>query len=261
MKQVTDMTQGKPSKLILAFALPLILTNVGQQLYMVVDSSIVGRGVGLKALASVGSTDWIYWLILWTIQGLTQGFAVFISRYFGKQDYRNVNKTIVLSTILCTIIGVVMTIIGLLIAKPLLTLLETPNDIIDNATIYLMTMIAGTLIVTAYNMAAAILRAFGDGKSPLIAMLIAACLNIGLDLLFVLVFHFGVFGAAIASVVAQLFSFLFCLIRIRKVEYIQFENNDWKFNSKMTVEMLAFGLPIALQMIVIAISGMALEPQ
>ncbi len=259
MKQVTDMTQGKPSKLILAFALPLILTNVGQQLYMVVDSSIVGHGVGLKALASVGSTDWIYWLILWTIQGLTQGFAVFISRYFGKQDYRNVNKTIVLSTILCTIIGVVMTIIGLLIAKPLLTLLETPNDIIDNATIYLMTMIAGTLIVTAYNMAAAILRAFGDGKSPLIAMLIAACLNIGLDLLFVLVFHFGVFGAAIASVVAQLFSFLFCLIRIRKVEYIQFENNDWKFNSKMTVEMLAFGLPIALQMIVIAISGMALQ--
>jgi len=252
MKQVTDMTQGKPAKLILSFALPLILTNVGQQLYMVVDSSIVGRGVGLKALAAVGSADWTYWLILWTVQGLTQGFAVFISRYFGKHDYRNVNKTIVMSTILCAIVGVFA-------AKPLLMLLKTPNDIIDNATIYLMTMIAGTLIVTAYNMAAAILRAFGDGKSPLIAMLIAACMNVGLDLLFVLVFHLGVFGAAIASVTAQLFSFLFCLIRIRKVEYVQFEKGDWKFNGKMAVEMLAFGLPIALQMIVIAISGMVLQ--
>lgn len=259
MKHVTDMTQGKPTKLILTFALPLILTNVGQQLYMVVDSSIVGRGVGLKALAAVGSTDWTYWLILWTVQGLTQGFAVFISRYFGKHDYRNVNKTIAMSTILCVIIGVVMTIVGLLATKPLLILLKTPGDIIGNATIYLLTMIAGTLIVTAYNMASAILRAFGDGKSPLIAMLIAACLNVGLDMLFVLLFHWGVFGAAIASVMAQLFSFLFCLVRIRKVEYVQFEKGDWKFNGKMAVEMLSFGLPIALQMIVIAISGMVLQ--
>lgn len=259
MEQVTDMTQGKPAKLILSFALPLILTNVGQQLYMVVDSSIVGRGVGLKALAAVGSADWTYWLILWTVQGLTQGFAVFISRYFGKQDYRNVSKTIAMSTILCAIVGIIMTVIGLFAAKPLLMLLKTPHDIIDNATIYLMTMIAGTLIVTAYNMAAAVLRAFGDGKSPLIAMAIAACLNVGLDLLFVMVFHWGVFGAAFASVTAQLFSFLFCLVRIRKVEYVQFEKGDWKFNGKMAAEMLAFGLPIALQMIVIAISGMVLQ--
>lgn len=259
MEQVTDMTQGKPAKLILSFALPLILTNVGQQLYMVVDSSIVGRGVGLKALAAVGSADWTYWLILWTVQGLTQGFAVFISHYFGKQDYRNVNKTIAMSTILCAIVGIVMTIIGLFAAKPLLMRLKTPHDIIDNATIYLMTMIAGTLIVTAYNMAAAVLRAFGDGKSPLIAMAIAACLNVGLDLLFVMVFHWGVFGAAFASVTAQLFSFLFCLVRIRKVEYVQFAKGDWKFNGKMAAEMLAFGLPIALQMIVIAISGMVLQ--
>jgi len=120
-------------------------------------------------------------------------------------------------------------------------------------------MIAGTLIVTAYNMAAAILRAFGDGKSPLIAMVIAALMNVGLDLLFVLVFHWGVFGAAIASVTAQLFSFLFCLVRIRKVEYVRFEKGDWAFDRKMAKEMLIFGLPIALQMIVIAASGMVLQ--
>jgi len=259
MKQITDMTRGKPVKLILSFALPLILTNVGQQLYMIVDSSVVGRGVGLKALAAVGSADWTYWLILWTVQGLTQVFAVFISRYFGKQDYRNLNKTIAMSTMLCTIIGIVMTAIGLFVANPLLVLLKTPGDIIDNAVVYLTTMIAGTLIVTAYNMAAAILRAFGDGKSPLIAMVIAALMNVGLDLLFVLVFHWGVFGAAIASVTAQLFSFLFCLVRIRKVEYVRFEKGDWAFDRKMAKEMLIFGLPIALQMIVIAASGMVLQ--
>lgn len=259
MKQVTDMTQGKPAKLILTLALPLILTNVGQQLYMIVDSAVVGRGVGLKALAAVGSADWTYWLILWTVQGLTQGFAVFISRYFGMKDYRNVNKAIAMSAILSAIIGTVMTVGGLFAAKPLLILLKTPEDIIDNAAIYLMTMAAGTLIVTSYNMAAAILRAFGDGKSPLLAMLIAACMNIGLDMLFVLVFHWGVFGAAIASVAAQLFSFLFCLARIRKVEYVRFEKGDWKFDGKMAAEMLVFGLPIALQMILIAISGMVLQ--
>lgn len=258
-KQVTDMTQGSPAKLILTFAVPLMLTNIGQQLYMVVDSSIVGRGVGLKALAAVGSADWTYWLILWTVQGLTQGFAVFISRYFGQQDHRNINRTIAMSTILCGIIGAILTVAGLLVAKPILLLLKTPSDIIGNATTYLMTMVAGTLVVTAYNMAASVLRSFGDGKSPLIAMLIAALMNVGLDLLFVLVFHWGVFGAAIASVTAQLFSFLFCLVRIRKIPYVQFEKDDWKFDGKRAKEMLAFGLPIALQMIVIAISGMVAQ--
>lgn len=256
MNKVTDMTNGKPAKLILSFALPLILTNVGQQLYMVVDSSIVGRGVGLRALAAVGSADWTYWLILWTVMGLTQGFAVFISRYFGKRDYRNVSKTITMSAILCFIIGAVLTAVGLLAAKPLLLLLKTPDDIIDQSVTYLMTMIAGTLVVTAYNMAASVLRSFGDGKSPLIAMLIAALMNVGLDLLFVLVFKWGVFGAAIASVTAQLFSFLFCLVRIKKIQFVQFENEDWKFDGKMAKEMLLFSLPIALQMIVIAVSGM-----
>lgn len=259
MKQVTDMTQGKPAKLILSFAFPLILANVGQQLYMVVDSSIVGRGVGLRALAAVGSADWTYWMILWTIMGLAQGFSTFISRYFGNQDYRSMNKTIAMSTMLCAISGVVLTIIGLFVARPLLVLLKTPGDIIDTSTTYLMTMIAGTLVVTAYNMAASILRSFGDGKSPLIAIMIAACLNVGLDLLFVMVFHWGVFGAAIASVTAQFFSFLFCLVQIRKVEYVQFEKEDWKFDGKMAIKMLSFALPIAMQMIVIAISGMIFQ--
>lgn len=259
MKRVTDMTQGSPARLILSFAFPLILTNVGQQLYMIIDSSVVGRGVGVKALAAVGSTDWSYWLILWTITGLTQGFATFVSRYFGKQDYQKMNRAIAMSTLLCGVIGCILTVAGLFAARPLLNLLKTPEDILDGATTYLLTMIAGTIIVMAYNMAASILRAFGDGKSPLIAMLVAALLNIGLDLLFVLVFHWGIFGAAIASVTAQLVSFLYCLVQIKKIEYVRVTKDDWKPDRKTLKELLVFGLPLALQYIVIAVSGMVLQ--
>ena len=259
MKRVTNMTEGSAAKLILSFAFPLILTNVGQQLYMIVDASVLGRGVGVKALAAVGSTDWSYWMILWTITGLTQGFSTFVSRYFGEQNYRKMNRAIAMSTLLCIVVGAFLTIVGLLSARPLLLLLKTPADILDGAAVYLLTMIAGTLIVMAYNMAASILRAFGDGRSPLLAMLIAAFLNVGLDLLFVLAFHWGIFGAAIASVTAQLVSFLYCLGQIKKIEYVQIRKEDWKPESGMLRELLVFGLPIAFQYIVIAVSGMVLQ--
>ena len=259
MKRVTNMTEGSPLKLILLFAIPLIFTNLGQQLYMIVDASIVGRGVGVKALAAVGSTDWSYWLILWTITGLTQGFGVFVSRYFGEKDYDKLNRSIAMSTILCVVIGAVLTLIGVLAARPLLILLETPADILDGAVTYLTTMISGTLIVIAYNMAASILRAFGDGRSPLVAMLIAGLMNIGLDLLFVLVFHWGIFGAAIATVSAQFVSFLYCLVKISKIEYVSLAKANWVPDGKMIKELLLFGLPLALQYIVIAGSGMVMQ--
>ena len=259
MKRVTNMTEGSPLKLILLFAIPLIFTNLGQQLYMIVDASIVGRGVGVKALAAVGSTDWSYWLILWTITGLTQGFGVFVSRYFGEKDYDKMNRSITMSTILCVVIGAVLTLIGVLAARPLLILLETPADILDGAVTYLTTMISGTLIVIAYNMAASILRAFGDGRSPLVAMLIAGLMNLGLALLVVLVFHWGIFGAAIATVSAQLVSFLYCLVKISKIEYVSLAKANWVPDGKMIKELLLFGLPLALQYIVIAGSGMVMQ--
>lgn len=259
MKRVTNMTEGSPLRLILLFAIPLIFTNLGQQLYMIVDASIVGRGVGVKALAAVGATDWSYWLILWTITGVTQGFGVFVSRYFGEQEYGRMNRAITMSTILCAIIGAVLTLIGVLAARPLLILLETPTDILDGAVTYLTTMVAGTLIVIAYNMAASILRAFGDGRSPLVAMLIAGLLNVGLDLLFVLVFHWGIFGAAIATVTAQLVSFLYCLVKISKIEYVNLTKADWMPDGKILKALLLFGLPLALQYIVIAGSGMIMQ--
>ncbi len=259
MERTTDMTKGNPLKLILTFAFPLILANLGQHLYMIIDAAIVGRGVGVKALAAVGSADWSYWLILWSVSGFTQAFAIFVSRYFGDKNYYAMNKTIAMSTLLSGIIGILFTVCGLIVARPLLNMLKTPSDIIGEANIYLSTMTAGTLIVTAYNMASSILRAFGDGKSPLYAMVIAALLNIGLDLLFVMVFNLSVFGAALASVISQLVSFIYCLHQIRKIKCIKIEKEMWKIDVVMIKDLLFFGTPLALEFIVIALGGIILQ--
>ncbi|MBQ2720147.1 MAG: MATE family efflux transporter [Clostridia bacterium] len=259
MSRTIDMTVGSPTKHILKFAFPLIATNLGQQLYTIVDAAIVGRGVGVKALAAVGSADWCCWLILWTVSTLTQGFSTFVSRYFGDKNYKAMNKVIAMSTLLSIVIGIFLTVGGLVAAKPILLLLKTPEDIFDGANTYLTTIIAGTLIVTAYNLTASILRAFGDGRSPLIAMLIAALLNIGLDMIFVFVFDMGIFGAALASVIAQLVSFLYCLFKISKIEYIKLERDMFRPDFRLIKDLLAFGLPLALETIVISLGGIILQ--
>ena len=259
MNQTTDMTTGSPVRHLIIFTLPLWLTNIGQQLYMIIDASIVGRGVGVSALASVGSCDWIYWMVLWIIMGLTQGFATFISRYFGMKDYAKTNKVIAMSTLLCGAIGVFLTLSGLLLARPLLELLKTPQDIIDGAAYYLLTMISGTLCVMAYNMAAAILRAFGNSRHPLYAMLIAATVNIALDILFVFQFHWGITGAAAASVLAQLVSFFYCLAQIRKIAVVSLPRQVWKIDFHMLAELFKFGLPVALLYVFIAASGIVVQ--
>lgn len=257
--RTVDMTTGSPAKHILNFAVPLILTNVGQQFYMIADAAIVGRGVGVRAFAAVGATDWCYWLILWTVGGLTQGFSTFVARAFGEKNYREMNRIIALSTVLCTVIGGILTILGIFVAKPLLQVLHTPEDILSGASAYLTTMVAGTLIVMGYNMAAAILRSLGDGKTPLVAMIIAALLNIALDCLFVFVFKWGIIGAAVASLTAQLVSFLYCAAAIIKIPYIQLDRQKWGLDSKRIKNMLLFGLPIALQYVVITARGMILQ--
>ena len=146
-----------------------------------------------------------------------------------------------MSVFLCVGIGILLTVLALLLVIPMLHVLKTPTDIFDGASSYLFTMFAGTLIVMAYNMASAILRAFGDGKTPLIAMGIAASANIVLDLLFVLVFGLGIVGAAIATLIAQLISFLYCLTIIRKIDFIKTQRNDWQWDSRIVYELCAMG--------------------
>ncbi|MBQ4000983.1 MAG: MATE family efflux transporter [Lachnospiraceae bacterium] len=259
MTDTRDMTEGKILRQVIPLAVPLLLANMGQQLYMIVDGSIVGRGIGAKALASVGASDWCYWLILWSSLSLTHGFSTFVSRFFGRHDYSKMNRVITNGAVLTFVIGGLLTVVGLLVSRPLLELLHTPGDIIDDAVIYIRTMLSGTLIVAAYNFTAAILRALGNGKAPLVAMGIAALVNIGLDLLFVLVFQWGIFGAAIASVLAQLLSFLYCLHRIRRIEIIRITREDWKMDWPLSFRMLAFSIPIAVSFIIVAVSGIILQ--
>ncbi len=226
---------------------------------MIADAAIVGRGVGVDALASVGATDWIYWLVLWAAIGLTQGFSTFVSRFFGDKNYERMNKTIAMSTLLCIVTSIPLTVGAIFASRPLLMLLGTPPDILDGATVYLVAMVAGTPIIMAYNMASSILRALGDGKTPLLAMIIAALLNIGLDLVFVLVFHWGILGAAVASVCAQLVSFIFCAVKIRTISCIELKRDMWRLDFTLMWELLKFGLPISFEYIVISLGGIVLQ--
>lgn len=259
MSKTTDMTVGSPTRLLLTFSIPLILTNLGQQLYQIVDGAVVGRGIGVRALAAVGATDWSYWLILWAVSALTQGFATFISRDFGKKDLEALNHTIAMSTILCVLLGALFTLAGVAAARPVMLYLQTPEDILPWSVTYLRTMAAGTLIVTGYNMTAAILRALGDGRTPLIAMVIAGVMNILLDLLFVLVFHWGVLGAALATLLAQLFSFLYCLRQIGTFDCVHLHREHWKPDFPRMGRLLAFSFPLAMQNMVVALGGIILQ--
>jgi len=253
------MTAGSPTRLMLMFALPVIVTNLGQQFYQIADAAIVGRGVGVDALAAVGCTDWTYWLILWSVSVMTQGFATFVARYFGKKDYERMNKAITMSALLSLAIAIVFTVLGLVFAKPILVLLGTPSEILPDASTYLSTMIAGTLVVTGYNLTGAILRAFGDGKTPLIAMITAAVLNIALDLIFVLVFGWGIFGAAIASVISQAVAFVFCSVKIFRIDCVKLDREAWRFDGALSLKLFTFGVPLAVQYIVINIGGMVCQ--
>ncbi len=259
MSKVMDMTKGKPWRLMLAFAFPVILTNLGQQLYQIADAAIVGRGVGVDALAAVGCTDWTVWMVLWSVTTMTAGFATLVSRFFGSREYTKMNQAIMTSAVLSAIIALILTVLGIAFTRPLLLLMNTPSDIIDDAAVYLYTMLAGTLIVTAYNLAASILRALGDSKTPLWAMIVAAALNIALDLLLVMVFHLGVFGAALASVVSQLVSFLFCLWKIKKIDIIRFDREALRWDGKLAWETLSVGLPLAIQYMIINFGGIILQ--
>lgn len=259
MNRTKNMTSGSPARLILSFAVPLIFANLGQQVYMIVDAIIVGKGVGVEALAAVGATDWSYWLVLWIIQALTQGFSIPIAQAFGEKNVLRMKKTIAKSIQLCLGMSIFLTVVSLAAGRPLLRLLQTPDNIMTGATNYLLTMYGGILIVMAFNMASSILRAFGDGKTPLIAITIAAVTNILLDLLFVCVFHWGIVGAAAATLTAQFLAFLYCFRVLRKMEALHLEKEHWERDPALTGVLCRLGLPLTLQQILIAVGGMVLQ--
>ena len=257
--RIKIMTEGNPGKLILTFALPLMAGNVFQQLYTVVDTMVVGKYLGVGALAALGASDWMNWMMLGIVQGFAQGFAIRMAQEFGAGKYDSLRKVIGNSAILALISSLILVIIGQLTARPVLILLQTPADIMGNALLYLRIMFLGLPIVMAYNLFASILRSLGDGQTPLRAMVVASVTNIGLDLLFVLVFHWGIAGAAIATLIAQLVSGLFCLYHICKIEILQMSASDFQMESALSGKLMALGFPMAFQNCIIAIGGMIVQ--
>ena len=259
MTNVKDMTRGAPLSLILTFAFPLMIGNVFQQFYTVVDTMVVGKALGVDALAALGATDWLYWLVLGMIQGITQGFGILMAREFGAKQFQGLRKAVGGSVVLSCFCAGLFLILGQLTAKPMLQWMGTPAEILPWSLQYLRLLLWGIPIVMAYNLLATVLRSLGDGKSPLYAMIIAAFLNIGLDLVFVLVFHWGVAGAAGATLIAQAVSGLYCLWKIRKIDFMTLDQHDFALTGALSRRLLGLGSPIAAQNAIIALGGMIIQ--
>lgn len=257
--RIKTMTEGNPGKLILTFALPLMAGNVFQQLYTVMDTMVVGKYLGVGALAALGASDWMNWMMLGIVQGFAQGFAIRMAQEFGAGKYDSLRKVIGNSGILALISSLLLVLTGQLTARPVLMLLQTPDDIIGDSLLYLRIMFLGLPIVMAYNLFACILRSLGDGQTPLRAMIVASFTNIGLDCLFVLVFHWGIAGAAAATLIAQLVSGFFCLYHICRLDILQMSATDFHMDGKLGGKLMALGFPMAFQNCIIAIGGMIVQ--
>ncbi len=253
------MTQGRPGSLIIRFALPLMLGNVFQQLYTVVDTMVVGKGLGVGALAALGSADWLNWMMLGIVQGLTQGFAILMAQRFGAKEEEKLRQTVGLSSVLSVLSSAVLMLVGQLAVDPVLQAMNTPAEIHANAELYLRIMFMGIPVVMAYNLLACILRSLGDGKTPLNAMIVASIINVVLDLVFVLIFHWGIAGAASATLIAQVFSGLFCFWKLRQIKMLRMNRSHFKWNGSRAITLFKLGVPMAFQNAIISIGGMLVQ--
>lgn len=215
---VREMTTGSPAKIILSFTLPIFIGNVFQQLYSMADTVIVGRFVGNEALAAVGSCGTLMFLILGFLLGMTTGFTVITAQHYGAGNMQAVRRSVAMAAILSAVVSVVMTAASMGFMKPILQLMNTPEDMYGQAYGYIMVICGGIAAQVLYNLAASILRAAGDSRRPLYFLVLSAVLNVLLDLLFIVVFHMGTEGAAYATVISQGVSGFLCLIyMVRKV--------------------------------------------
>ncbi|RKI83609.1 MATE family efflux transporter [bacterium 0.1xD8-71] len=256
---VKNMTEGKPAKLLLTFSLSLVAGNVFQQLYTVVDTMVVGKYLGVSALAAVGASDWLNWLMLGIIQGLTQGFGIKMAQDFGAGREEELRKSVGSAAVLSLLSAVVLVAFGQIVARPVLMLLQTPGEIIEYTLLYLRIMFAGVPIVMLYNLLACILRSLGDSRTPLNAMIVASLTNIVLDYLFVMGFEWGIAGAAAATLIAQAVSSGFCFWHIRKIAFLKMTKGEFRLQKDRTIRLFVLGLPMAFQNGIIAIGGMIVQ--
>ena len=258
-RQTRDLTEGRPLPLLVSFSLPLMVGNVFQQMYTVVDTAVVGKALGVGALAALGASDWLNWMMLGVIQGLTQGFGIMMAQDFGSRQMDRLRRTIGASAVLSAIGALVLLAVGQVAIAPILRLLQTPDAIQGDTVLYLRIMFGGVPVVMAYNLFAGMIRSLGDSKTPLYAMMVASCVNIGLDLLFVLVFHWGIAGAAAATLIAQVFAAGFCLWHLGKLPVLKMKREDFRLDWSQAGQLLQLGFPMAFQNAIISVGGMIVQ--
>ena len=259
---ICDMTTGTPAGQIARFSLPLLIGNILQQFYFMADMAIVSRTISSAAMAAVGATGAITFLIFGFYFGLTNGFAVITAQRFGAQDFEGVRRSVAISLLL----GLAATAAGMLLSLPtanwLLQLMRTPEDIHEQATIYLIALCWGTGATVFYNLLSCFIRALGDSWTPLWFLAFATVLNIGLDFLFILTFGMGIAGAAWATVASQAISALLCLgYMYRYFPMLRPKWSDWKWDTQWAWRHLRVALPMALQFSITAIGVMVMQQQ
>lgn len=255
-----NMTTGNPLKLIIKFAIPMLVGNIFQQLYNLADSIIVGRIIGKDALAAVGATGSVTFLFFALCNGIGNGGGIVTSQFFGQGDDKSVKKCITNTGFIMLIVPIIIGGLGLLLSHPLLVLLKTPEDIMADSLIYLRIMCVGTIFVSLYNFISSILRALGDSRTPLYFLIFSCILNVGLDFFFILVLNTGVWGAAIATVIAQLLSGVLCILHsFRHNPYFKLAKEDFEYDKNIVYKTIRLGVPLSLQFSMISISCMALQ--
>lgn len=258
--KMKNMTEGSPIKLIFAFAVPMLIGNIFQQLYNMVDSIIVGNYVGKIALAAVGTGFPVIFMVSSMVIGIALGATVLISQYYGAGDIDNVKKTS--QTIYTAMIvgSVPLSIIGILLSGPILNLINVPMDTLPTAKLYMVIIFAGLIGVLGFNVNSGILQGLGDSKSSLLFLVIACVINIVLDLVFVLLFNMGVSGVAYATIISQFFSWIFGIVYMRKkYDFLNFSIFQFKFDKILFEKILKLGIPSGLQNALFSIGIMSLQ--
>lgn len=255
-----DLTQGSPAKQILFFTIPLVVGNLFQQLYNFSDTVIVGQTLGVKSLAAVGATGSIMFLILGFVQGFTAGLSIITAQRYGARDIAGVRKSMASTLIVSTLTTIVVTILSLLAVYPLLKIMQTPAEIFDQAFIFIAIILAGLFATMGYNVTANSLRAIGDSRSPLVYLIVGMIVNIILELWFIIGLNYGVAGAAIATVIAQLVSSILSFWHIYRFSpLLQVNRSDLKWDAVDIRIHLRAGLPMGFQSSIIAIGALVLQ--
>ena len=260
MKNTINMTEGNILRNLIFFAVPILIGNIFQQLYNVADTAIIGNLLGDSALAAVGASSPVYGLLIGFAGGLTNGFAVVIARYFGAKNDREMKKAVSLTYILSGIIALVLTVTGVIIIRPLLAALQTPDEIITDTGNYMTIIILFSTVTIAYNMLAGMMRAVGNSKAPLYFLIASTFVNIGLDFLFVKGFDMGVLGAAYATVISQGVSVVLCFIyALRKCDFLLFRRSELTFDRSMLSSLTSTGLSMGLMYAIVSVGSVILQ--